>query len=652
MKRIAPVLAMLARRTDILFAVFFVVIVAMMVLPLPTIMLDAMITFNLASAFVVLITTIYLKNVLEISTFPAVILISTIFRLALTVSSTRLVLADGDAGEIIQAFGSFVVSGNVVVGLIIFLIVALAQFIVVTKGAERIAEVGARFTLDAMPGKQLAIDSDLRNGHISAEVAQKRRARLERESQFFGAMDGAMRFVKGDVIAGLVIVAVNLIGGLAIGIFERGLSFSESAHMYSLLSIGDGLVSQIPSMLMAVAAGTVVTRVSDDDNGSLGTDIGRQLSNEPRALGVAAAMTIAVSFVPGFPSAVLWPIGLALAGIAFLVMRRKNQTASAGQSATAPDSNFHPLDRAKYGDPVIATLSSATLERLEAAGLGELLEGRIRIAARAVGVAVTVPTFNADPRMSEDLIHVQIENIPVGLIHCGDSRSLERIADDLVRIVRRHIGSLFSVDDTAQWLSSLEPRLGKLASDVRDRVPPMLIVAVVRRLLGAGVTLSQPRGLLEVMLDAGPDQDPDSLAETARGALSRQIAFGLLDQRGILPVLSPSPEWERLIRAYNETSGKSEKKGISERLRLLTEQTLQLQADANARGFDPVMLVTADLRILTQALMIRHNCHIPVLAAEEVDRDITCEVVGVIERGDTRFSEHQLAKLNTDAAFD
>jgi type III secretion protein V len=631
MKTLAPSLAMLARRTDILFAVFFVLVVAMMVLPLPTILMDAMIAFNLAFAFVVLITTIYLKNVLEISTFPAVILIGTIFRLALTISSTRLVLAEGDAGEIIQAFGSFVVAGNVVVGLVVFLIVALVQFIVVTKGAERIAEVGARFTLDAMPGKQLAIDSDLRNGHVTTEVAQKRRSKLEQESQFFGAMDGAMRFVKGDAIAGLVIVAVNLIGGLAIGIFQRGLSFSESAHLYSLLSIGDGLVSQIPSMLMAVAAGTVVTRVTDDDNGSLGADIGRQLSNEPRALGIAAAMTIAVSFVPGFPSAVLWPIGLVLAGIAFFIMRRrKAETAAANPSAASVQAGDTPLDRAKYGDPVIATLSSETLERLEAEGLGALIDGRIRVAARAVGVAITVPTFNVDPRMGDDLIHVQVENVPAGLIHCGGDQSAEQIADDLVRVVRRHVGSLFSVDDAVQWLTSLEPRLGKLSSDVRDQVSPMLTVAVVRRLLDSGVTLSQPRGLLEVMLRAGADQDPDSLAEKARWTLSRQIAFGLLDRRGMLPVLSLSADWERFMRAYNETGDKTEKLDISEKLRLLAEATKQALADANVRGFDPVVLVGGELRFLTQALMLRHNCRIPVLAAEEVDRDITCEVVGTV----------------------
>ncbi|RFB83082.1 type III secretion system protein [Rhizobium leguminosarum bv. trifolii] len=629
MKVRSSAIAMLAQRTDMLLAVFFASVVTMMVLPLPTIVLDVLIAFNLSFAFVVLITTTYLKSVLEISTFPAVILIGTLFRLALTISSTRLVLADADAGEIIMAFGDFVVAGNVVVGLIIFLIVALVQFIVVTKGAERIAEVGARFTLDAMPGKQLAIDSDLRNGHITTEAAQKRRSRLEQESQFFGAMDGAMRFVKGDAVAGLVIVAVNLIGGLAIGIFQKGLSFAEAAHLYTLLSIGDGLVSQIPSILMAVSAGIVVTRVSDDGNGSLGSDIGRELFREPRALAIAAALTICAGFVPGFPTSVLAAIGLCLAGLAFMIHRRRAGPAAAGSANAVESANSYPLDRAKYGDPLIATVAVETLARLDAMRLGEMLDARIRMAARAVGVSVTVPTFNADPRMAEDLIHLQVENVPAGLVNCGPERTAEQIADDIVRIVRRHIGALFSVDDAAQWLGSLEPRLGKLAIDVATQVPLMLTVAVVRRLLDSGVTLSQPRGLLEVMLHAGTDHAPDAVAEMARAALVKQIAFGLLDRRGLLPALVLPAEWDHFIRSY-DAAGATEKIEIAERLRLLAEKARQALEDTNERGYDPVIIVPGEWRLLTQTLMIHHNCRIPVLAAAEIDRDITIETVGEI----------------------
>ncbi|MCZ4093497.1 flagellar biosynthesis protein FlhA [Sinorhizobium psoraleae] len=625
----SSVLSGLWRRRDILFAAFFALVVAMMVVPLPTVLLDAMIAFNLAFAFIVLITTIYLRNILDISTFPAVILIGTVFRLSLTISTTRLVLAQGDAGEIIRTFGSFVVAGNVLVGLVVFLIVTLVQFIVVTKGAERIAEVGARFTLDAMPGKQLAIDSDLRNGHITAGTAQKRRAQLERESQFFGAMDGAMRFVKGDAIAGLAIVAVNLLGGLAIGIFQRGLSFSESAHLYSLLSVGDGVVSQIPSMLMAVAAGTVVARVNDDSSSSLGADIGRQLGREPRALGVAAAMTALMSFVPGFPDAVLWPISGVLAFLAFTVWRRRQ----AGTSGSPPRGSEEPaavsLDRTKYGDPIIATVSAATMARLAAEGLATLLDGRIRALAKAVGVAITVPTFNADPRMGDDLMHIQVENVPAGLVQCPPGRPAEQIANDIARIVRRHIGSIFSVDDATQWLTSLEPRLGKLASDVRMQVPPMLLVAVMRRLLDSGVTVSQPRGLLEALLTSQQTQAPEDMAERARQALGRQIAFGLLDQRGLLPVITLGPQWKRSLRAFKEGSREAEAEAC-ENLRRLVEDANQKLSAANAEDRDPVAIVESEIRLLSQALLIRHGCRMPVLSPDDISEEITCDVIAAV----------------------
>ncbi|MGG7518145.1 FHIPEP family type III secretion protein [Allorhizobium undicola] len=626
----------ITQRTDVLFAVFFVVIISMMVLPLPPLLIDIMITFNLSFALVVLVTTLYLRNVLEISTFPAVILIATVFRLALTISSTRLVLAEGHAGDIIHAFGSVVVAGNVVVGLVVFLIVALVQFIVVTKGAERIAEVGARFTLDAMPGKQLAIDSDLRNGHITPEAAQKRRQQLERESQFFGAMDGSLRFVKGDAIAGLVVVAVNLIGGLAIGIFQRGLSFSEAAHLYSLLSIGDGLVSQIPSMLMAVAAGAVVTRVSDESSSSLGADIGRQLAAQPRAIAVAAVLLLGIGLVPGFPGFVLLPIGLLLAGAAFLVAYRQRRNGAGKQAGAGANANeaigagHLPLDRAKYGDPVMATLSPGAFERLDRGNLGSLIEARIRRAARVAGVAVTVPTFNIDPRMGDELIHVQVENVPAGLIDCSEEREIEAVADDLARIVRRHVGAIFSVDDAAQWLTGLEPRLGKLAQDVKAQVPLLIVVAVVRRLLDAGVTLSQPRGLLEVLLRDFARLEPDALAEKGRRVLGNQIAYALLDQNGLLPVFALAGPWERFLADCHANPEGGNQSQRHQKAQQLADEVRQALADANRKGIDPVLLVASHVRFITQTMLVSKGCLIPVLGVDEVDKEITCQVTGTI----------------------
>jgi type III secretion protein V len=248
MDRLNAFLSKLSQRQDLVFVLLFSMVVAMLVIPLPTILIDILLAINITLSIVILMVALYLKNVLDLSTFPAIILVSTIFRLALTVSTTRLILAQGDAGKIIAAFGNFVVGGNLVVGLVIFFIVAIVQFIVVTKGAERIAEVSARFTLDALPGKQMAIDADVRAGDTTKEEAKKRRFILEKESQLFGSMDGAMRFVKGDAIASLVIVFVNLFGGMLIGTLQGGMPFREAIKLYALLSVGDGLVAQIPSM--------------------------------------------------------------------------------------------------------------------------------------------------------------------------------------------------------------------------------------------------------------------------------------------------------------------------------------------------------------------------------------------------------------------
>lgn len=614
------------KRTEILFSVFFLVVVAMMVLPLPTVLIDLMIGFNLAFAFIILITTIYLRTALDISTFPALILIGTIFRLAITISTTRLILSEGDAGDIISAFGNFVVAGNVVVGLVVFLIVALVQFIVVTKGAERIAEVSARFTLDAMPGKQLAIDSDLRNGHITAQKALKRREQLELESQFFGAMDGALRFVKGDAIASLVVVAVNLVGGLSIGMFQRGMSFSDSAHHYSLLTIGEGLVAQIPSMLMAIAAGTVVTRVSSDDAVSLGSDIGRQLSQDSRALGVAGAMTFAMGFVPGFPAMVLWPLGVSLGAGAYWVARPKKNISRAEPRAVS--SERKDLDRARFGDPIVITVSENTLQRLDKNNFAGILEARISSLAHVVGVAITVPTFNPDLRIADNILHIQVENVPVGVLQAPEEADLDLLAFTLCRIVRRHVGPTFSVEDVMQWLSSVEQRLGRLAVEVRQNVPQIVLVKVARQLLTSGVTLSQPRAVLEVILErVDLHSSPDQLAEAARDAIGSQVAYGMLDFRGTLPLIPFGSRWTEQLDLYYESYSSQTKVEADAALSEICNSLPNRISQMNEKGIEPVGLVPRQYRLATQSYLARQRILIPLISEDEIPSDVSCEIL-------------------------
>src|SRR5215217_6663142 len=274
-------------------------IVVMLVVPLPAVMLDLLLAFNISLSLLILLTAMFVTKPLDFAAFPAVILVLTLFRLALNVSSTRLVLTDGYAGKVIETFGSFVIGGSLVVGLVVFMILVLIQFVVITNGAGRVAEVGARFTLDAMPGKQMAIDADLNAGLIDDDEARRRRREVAAEADFYGAMDGGSKFVKGDAIAAIVITLVNLIGGFAVGVAQKGMSLSDAIHTYSLLSIGDGLVSQIPSLLLSVATGLVVTRATGDED--MGSDIVRQLTRNKTPLRVAGAGAIGLCLIPGLP---------------------------------------------------------------------------------------------------------------------------------------------------------------------------------------------------------------------------------------------------------------------------------------------------------------------------------------------------------------
>ncbi len=341
--QITKVLLAAKSSPDVLLAVAMAAILAAMIVPLPPWLLDAGIALNLAAAVTLLVGAVYAKDALKVAAFPTLLMLTTLFRLALNVSSTRLALADGHAGDIIQAFGEFVVQGEYVVGAVIFTILTLVQFLVVAKGAERVAEVSARFTLDAMPGKQMSIDADLRAGAIDQAAARKRRRDLERESQMFGAMDGAMKFIKGDVIAGLIIVLVNLVGGTVIGALQHGMPVSEAATTYALIAIGDGLVSQIPSLCIATAAGLVVTRVaSEREDGSLGGEIGSQFFGNAKPLWIVAAMCFALALMPGMPRMIF--IGLA-GGIGFgawTLGKRKSGKSAEQPSAVASGETTGP----------------------------------------------------------------------------------------------------------------------------------------------------------------------------------------------------------------------------------------------------------------------------------------------------------------------
>ncbi len=326
----------LSKRNDLLLAFLLICIVFMMILPLPTAIIDVLIALNLCLAAILLMAAVYLTDVVQLSSFPSILLLTTLFRLALAISTTRLILIQADAGHIVETFGRFVVGGNLVVGLVVFLILTIVNFMVITKGSERVAEVSARFSLDSMPGKQMSIDSDMRAGMIELDEAKRRRNKLEKESQLYGAMDGAMKFVKGDAIAGLIIIAVNMIGGIAIGTMQRGMPLGEALDRYSLLTIGDGLVSQIPALFVSITAGFIVTRVASEDNADLGSDISSQLVAEPKALMITAVILTVFAFVPGFPAPVFLILAALTGGGGWLIVRRRGRGAAETRSLEMP----------------------------------------------------------------------------------------------------------------------------------------------------------------------------------------------------------------------------------------------------------------------------------------------------------------------------
>src|SRR3954469_23493677 len=310
----------LSKYTDLLGAGAIVLVVVMMIVPLPPQLLDLFISLNISAALAILVATLYMPRALDFSSFPSLLLITTLFRLAINVSVTRLVLLHGEAGHMVESFGNFVVGGNVVVGLVIFLILIVIQFVVITNGAGRVAEVGARFTLDAMPGKQMAIDADLNAGQITDEEARRRRSEIAREADFYGAMDGASKFVKGDAMAGILITGINLLGGIVIGVAQQGMPFGEAAQHFSLLTIGDGLCAQIPALLISVATGILVTRSAGE--GDLGNTVAGQLLEQRKAPLVAGAVIMAFALVPGLPKLPFLMVGGVFAAIGWAIRDR------------------------------------------------------------------------------------------------------------------------------------------------------------------------------------------------------------------------------------------------------------------------------------------------------------------------------------------
>jgi len=605
--------AFFARYADLALAGLVVLVVAMMIVPLPTFALDVAISFNIALSVTLLLLSLYVGDALKIATFPTLLLLTTLFRLALEVSATRLILLKANAGEVIAVFGNFVVAGNLVVGAVVFAILTFIQLVVIARGAERVAEVGARFTLDALPGKQMAIDAELRSGHIDQAEAQRRRASLARESQFFGAMDGAMKFVKGDAVAGIVILLTNIVGGLVIGIVQRGMDAGAAVRTYTLLTIGQGLVAQIPALIISTAAGLLVTRVSAEDEGEspLGREVSRQVLAQPKALGVAAALMAALALVPGLPLAPF----LLLAALFGLIAFRLAKTPEAPARAAAPPS---PLLA-----PIIVEVAPAVLERLR-----PLLPAvRERIVAET---GIPVPAIALRAAAEGAPFVIRLAEVPMAEGPSGVEA--EAIAARLEELLLRHGHELFGIEETQGLLDALARTHPTLVREVVPKiVTPVLLADVLGRLAEEGVSLRALPEVLEALASSAPkERDPLLLTEEVRAALHRQITWKHA-AGGSLGVYSLDPMIEDAVReAIQRRDGASH---------LALEPALArdiVGAVGRAVRVDPdhtVLVTAADIRPHLRRLIAGAHPRVTVLSHRELSPETRLEPRGRIAVG-------------------
>jgi len=554
---------------EVALAAVVIVVVALLVVPLPTPLLDVLLAANLSAAVAILLVVLYVPDALGIATFPTLLLLTTLLRLALNVSSSRLILLQADAGEVIRAFGQFVVRGNYVVGAVIFLILTVVQFVVIAKGGERVAEVGARFILDAMPGKQMAIDAELRSGSIDGNEARRRRRQLARESQFYGAMDGAMKFVKGDVIASLLITAINLLGGVAIGVFQRGMTADAALRRYGLLTIGDGLVTQIPALVLATGAGILVTRVaSEEPDRPLGSELSAQLLGTPRALLVAAVFIALLAAVPGLPSLPF----LVIAASLFLVSRSRMERMDierVDRSATpAPQAQpAFALRKAPSFVPVVAPWAveiSSDLEPLvddllrgqevERPGIGGAIHQLRERLFDELGVPLPLPRLRLVDGMPERHIVLMLFEVPALVIALpadlppGDAASF--VADRVFEILLVRAADFLGLHETQLLLDQLEQVAPAVVRQVVPKpVPLPLLADILRRLVEEQSSVRDLRAVLEALAAHAPqERDPLTLAELVRGHFRRATTYRLTGGASHLSVYLIDPLIEDTIR--------------------------------------------------------------------------------------------------------
>jgi type III secretion protein V len=675
----------IAARPELMILALMVMIIAMLVIPLPTILVDFLIGLNIVIAILVFMGSFYIERVLQFSAFPSILLITTLFRLALSISTSRLILIEADAGEIIASFGQFVIGDSLAVGFVIFSIVTIVQFIVITKGSERVAEVAARFSLDGMPGKQMSIDSDLKAGIIDAEGARERRSVLERESQLFGSFDGSMKFIKGDAIAGIVIILVNFIGGIAVGMTTHGMDMSTALSTYTMLTIGDGLVAQIPALLIAISAGLIVTRVNGEDN-NLGRIIMRQLLGNSFVLLVTAVLALAIGLLPGFPFPVFLVLSCLLGGLYFVRRRRAKREEMAAAGQLGKDGKPVAADGAPgdLGDtdqmmaetvPLILLVAPSRLAELEQAKLGQRFRSQyfVDYGGKLPDIALRGADNVADNRAvlvineiraaeltvhydllrvvnySEEIMHIGItpvmtetDGVNSAWVGAGDQASLEGLGyqlrpalDELYQcvaaVLARNVNEHFGVQETKHMLDKLEGKFPDLLKEVYRHTPLQRVAELLQRLLSERISIRNMKLIMEALVQWAPrEKDVLMLVEHVRGALARYICHKFAVNNELRAVVI-SPEIEETVRkGIRQTSAGSFlnlEPSVSEDLLDRVAVTLEQLSIAHK---DVVLLTAVDVRRFVKKLVETRFRELEVLSFGEITDSVSVNVLKTV----------------------
>ncbi len=681
--------ALITRRGDLAVVALVIAVIALMVLPIPPALLDTLIAINIAASIGLLMLAVYVKSPLALSTFPSLLLFTTLLRLSLNIATTKQILLHAHAGHIIETFGKLVVGGNVVVGLVVFVIIATVQFIVIAKGSERVAEVGARFTLDGMPGKQMSIDADLRSGLVNKEEARRRRRLLEEESQFHGAMDGAMKFVKGDAIAGLIIAFVNVVAGIAVGAFMKDMPLGEATRVYTILAVGDGMVSQIPSLFVSIAAGVLITRVGGEEAmrfDNLGGQISRQILDQPVAMLLTGTILLGFVLMPGFPKLQFAIIGAAIGGMAWLLLRAPNVRRSFENTpmpSMKRDGELDPPTLVARGDPRSVVLLGARVatdfaEYVQPAALDAEFERCGHVIRRDLGTPFPGIRIRYDAELPPGAYVLEVHELPraegrlragrfiegasggtpggaagddtavpaIGPFAAGHWRPVDAAEPPAARafsaeqvlarhiewLVLRHPDQFIGFQETQHLIEELGRSAPDLAQEVLRNVPLQRITDVLRRLVQEGISIRPLREILESLIVWGPrEKDPVLLTEYVRIDLGRYTAYRHSDGAGLLRVLLLAPGVEDVIRkSVQQTSmGSYVALGPDETSRLHAGVRRALARLAAGEPW-PVLAVSMDVRRYVRRLLEAQFGALSVLSFQELGSHVTLQPAGQV----------------------